>query len=374
MKLYEYIVRRAFFMLFVLLAVSIIVFYLGRGVLPPSSAIAPYITPQMTSNAKLSEVQAAGVATLNCPSWSAFIQKSPGCVVPLWQQYFSWLHNIFRGNWGFSLIPGIAPGTRTWQLFVSRFPYTAELAVFAGTLAVLVALPLGIVSGTHNNRLPDHLSRVLALVGYSLPEFWLGFLFQIVFVLYLKIDGIGILPTNGIIGLNCGLCISNPGNIVRYTGFPLVDSILSLNFLYFWDSFLALVLPAITLAAASLGLLARIVRSSMVEVLRQDYILQARSKGLLERTVVYRHALKNAILPGLTSAGLMFAFLLGGAVVVEYVFSWPGIGQAALQAALYLDINFLELYALVVALIIAISNLVVDILYAIIDPRILRSY
>jgi peptide/nickel transport system permease protein len=151
---------------------------------------------------------------------------------------------------------------------------------------------------------------------------------------------------------------------------PILDSLLSCNLRHFWDSLVPLILPTITLAYASLGLLTRVVRSSMMESLRQDYILLARSKGLSERTVIYRHALKNAILPAVTIASLIFGFLLGGAVVVEYVFSWPGVGQASLQASLSFDINFLELYVLVTAMIIVVANLCADVLYAYIDPRI----
>ena len=361
-------------MVFVLFAVSAIVFYLARGTLPPGAALAPYITPRMNDPTKLGEAQALGVATASCPSWSAFTVAQPGCVVPLYLQYFSWLKNIFQGNWGFSLIPGIGAGQTTWGLFVSRFPFTAELAIAGGILTIIVAIPLGIISATHNNKAPDHISRVVALTGYSMPVFWLGFLLQIIFVLYLRIQigpySLGVLPSNGVLGTQCGLCLYNPGHINTYTGMPIVDAILSLNFPYFWDAFLALILPTITLAYATIGALTRVVRSSMMESLRQDYILLARSKGIKERTVIYRHALKNAILPAITIAGLIFAFLLGGVVIVEDIFSWPGVGQAALQASLYFDINFLELYTLVTAAIIVSANLVVDVLYAVLDPRI----
>lgn len=233
---------------------------------------------------------------------------------------------------------------------------------------------MGIVSATHNNKVPDHASRIVALTGYSMPIFWLGFILQIVFVIYLRIQhgpySFGLLPSSGVLGTQCGICLSNPGTIKTISGVPILDSLLSGNPSYFWDSVVALILPTITLGYSTLGALTRVVRSSMMEALRQDYILLARSKGLAERTVIYRHALKNAILPAITIAGLIFAFLLGGVVVVEYVFAWPGVGQAALQASLYFDINFLELYTLVTAMIIVVANLSVDILYAFIDPRI----
>ena len=361
-------------MLFVLFAVSVIVFYLTRGVLPPASALAPYITPRMNDITKLAEARALGVATSSCPSWSDFTSRAPGCVVPLYLQYFSWLENVFSGNWGFSLIPGIGTGTTTWNLFATRFPLTAELAIAGGIVTIVVAIPLGIVSATHNNKAPDHASRIVALTGYSMPIFWLAFLLQIIFVIYVRIQSgqysLGLLPSNGIIGTTCGICIPHPGTISTFTGMPVLDALLSGNGAYFWDSFVALILPTITLAYGTMAAMTRVLRSSMLECLKQDYILLARSKGIAERTVVYRHALKNAMLPAITIAGLIFASLLGGVVVVEYVFSWPGVGQAALQASLYLDANFLELYTLVFALIIVVANLCVDILYAFLDPRI----
>jgi len=374
MKLYEYVIRRLILMVFVLLVVSAIVFYLTRGVLPPGSALAPYITPRMNDATKLAEAQSLGVATSSCASWSDFTIGVHGCVVPLYIQYFSWLRNVFAGNWGYSLIPGIGAGTTTLSLFSGRFPLTAELAIAGAILTIVVAIPMGIISATHNNKAPDHVSRIVALTGYSMPIFWLGFILQIVFVIYLRIQSgqysLGLLPSNGIIGTQCGICFSLPGTIHSFTGIPVVDSLLSGNLGYFWDSFVALILPTITLAYATLGALTRVVRSSMMEALRQDYILLAKSKGISERTVIYRHALKNAILPAITISGLIFAFLLGGVVVVEDIFSWPGVGQAALQASLYFDINFLELYTLVTALIIVVANLSVDVLYAFLDPRI----
>jgi peptide/nickel transport system permease protein len=370
MRLYEYVIRRLILMVFVLIAVSVIVFYLARGALTPASALAPYITPKMNDASKLGEAQSLGVATLSCPSWSAFTLQQPGCVVPLYLQYFSWLKNALLGNWGFSLIPSIGLGQTTWTLFASRFPYTAELAIAGGLLTIIVAIPLGIVSATHNNKAPDHASRIVALTGYSMPIFWLGFILQTAFVVYVKAHGVGLLPSSGVLGTLCAICFSNPGSIRVITGVPILDALLSLNFPYFWDALVALILPTVTLSFATLGALTRVVRSSMMDALRQDYILLARSKGLRERTVIYRHAFKNAMLPAITIAGVIFASLLGGVVVVEDVFAWPGVGQAALYASLYVDVNFLELYTLSTAAIIVVANLTVDILYVLIDPRI----
>ena len=168
-------------MVFVLFAVSVIVFYLGRGLLPPASALAPYITPRMNAVTKLAVAQSLGVATNSCPSWTSFTNSAPGCLVPLYEQYFGWLRGVLSGNWGLSQIPGIGTGLTTWALFSSRFPLTAELAISAGLFTVIVAIPMGIVSATHNNKAPDHVSRIVALTGYSMPIFWLGYILQISF-------------------------------------------------------------------------------------------------------------------------------------------------------------------------------------------------
>jgi ABC-type dipeptide/oligopeptide/nickel transport system permease component len=370
LRLYVYVIRRLLLMIFVLFALSLLIFYLTRGLLPPTSALAAYITPRMDDAAKLSVARGLGVATSSCPSYQAFTSFQSGCVVPVWGQYWAWLQNALTGNWGYSLLPGVAPLTTTWQAFFSRFPFTAELAVASAILTVALGVPLGVISATHNNKLPDHLSRVVSLGGYSIPQFWFGAVLQILFVLYVRVNGLGLLATSSAVSTSCGICFANPGNIATYSGAPVVDAILSLNGPYLWDSLLALVLPALTLAVTSVGAITRIVRSSMVDALRQDYITLARSKGLKERVVVYRHALRNAILPAVTIAGLLVSYLMGGVVVVEIVFSWPGVGNASLAAANVLDVNFLELYVLITAIIIVVTNLLVDVVYGVLDPRI----
>jgi len=358
-------------MVVVLFLLSLVIFYLTRGLLPPTTSLAPYITPKMNNEVKLELAQSLGVATSSCPSFTAFSNSQAGCIVPLWWQYLGWLHNVLTGNWGYSLLPGISGGSvTTWSVFFSRFPLTAELAIAGAGLTILIGIPLGIISATHNNKLPDHISRVVALGGYSVPQYWFGAMLQILLVLYIRIGGLGLFPANGAFATSCAICISNPGTATIYTGAPLFDGILSGNPAYTWDALVALALPALTLAITSIGALTRIVRSSMVDSLKQDYILLARSKGLRERVVVYRHALRNALLPAVTIAGLLAALLLGGAIVIEIVFTWPGVGSASLSAANALDINFLELYVLVTALIIVATNLIVDLLYAKLDPRI----
>jgi ABC-type dipeptide/oligopeptide/nickel transport system permease component len=370
LRLYVYIARRLLLMVFVLFGLSVLIFYLTRGLLPVSFALAPYITPRMDDSTRLITARAIGVATSTCPSYTAFVTGQEGCVVPLWGQYLTWLTNALTGNWGLTLLPGISGTDTTSHIFWSRFPFTAELAIAGAFLTILLGIPLGIISATHNNKLPDHISRIFSLGGYSVPQFWFGAMLQIIFVLYIRVNGSGLLPASGALATTCGICFGNPGLVSSYSGVPLLDSLLSLNLPYFWDGLVALILPAITLAITSIGALSRIVRSSMMDVLRQDYILLAKAKGLKERVVVYRHALRNALLPAVTVSGLLAAYLLGGVVVIEIVFSWPGVGNTAFVAAEVLDVNFLELYVLVTGAIIVFINLAVDVIYSKLDPRI----
>jgi ABC-type dipeptide/oligopeptide/nickel transport system permease component len=359
-------------MVFVLFGLSLLIFYLTRGLLPPNFALAPYVTPRMDDATRLSIARSLDVATQSCPSYTAFVDQAQGCVVPLWGQYLKWLANVLTGNWGLTLLPGISQTDTTLHVFFSRFPYTVELALAGAFLTIAIGIPLGIISATHNNKLPDHIARIFSIGGYSVPQFWFGATLQITFVLYVRVNGTGLLPAGLALPQTCGICLSIPNlsSVPHYTGLPVIDGIFSGNFAYFWDALVALILPALTLAITSIGAISRIVRSSMMESLRQDYVTLARSKGLKERVVVYRHALRNALLPALTVSGLLIAYLLGGVVVVEIVFSWPGVGNTALVAAQVLDINFLELYVLVTAVIIVMANLVVDILYVKLDPRI----
>lgn len=370
MKLYEYAIRRVALLGFVLLAVTVLIFYLLRGLLPPETALVQFITPRMNDLQKLQLAQSLGVATSSCPSYAAFSSGISGCIVPLWQQFFAWLHNVLVGNWGYTLLPGLSSTETTWEAFSSRFAYTAELAIGGTILTIVMAIPLGIISATHANKIPDHASRVVALAGYSVPQFWFGYVLQLVFVLYITINGAGIFPGSGVLPTACAICFSNPGVITSYTGLPVLDAAVSGNGAYLWDSLVGLALPVMTLAITTIGAMTRILRSSMVDALHQDYILLARSKGLSERVVIYRHALRNALLPAITIAGLILAFLLGGVVVVEVVFGLPGVGAASVAAAYSYDYNFLALYTLVTAVIIVVTNLAVDILYAKLDPRI----
>lgn len=341
MKLYQYVMRRLLLMVFVLFGVSLIVFYLGRGFPQAFDPMTQYITPKMP------------------PEIIAEIRKAHGFDRPLYEQYFFWLKDVFNGDWGNS---NWANGLPVTEVFFSRFPYTLELSIAAVILTVAIGLPLGIISALKNNKLPDHISRIIALTGYSTPSYWFGYILQLIFFYYFYLWGLPYLPSS--------LAVSGDYIVPKTTGLPILDGLLAGNLSFTWDAFIHLILPSFSLAFISLGYLARIVRASMLEVLRQDYITMARSKGLKERVVIYRHALKNALIPAVTLTGLFFAGLLGGALITEFVFQWPGVGRASLLAVNQGDSNFILLYSLVIATIIVLANLIVDVLYVFLDPRI----
>jgi peptide/nickel transport system permease protein len=330
-------------MVFVLFGVSAIVFYLARGFPSAFAPWAQYITYRM----KPSQIDA--------------IIKSHGFDRPLYIQYWYWLQDVFHGDWGYS---NWANGLPTYQVFASRFPFTVELTIAATIMTVVIGIPLGILSALKNNTWADHASRLIALTGYSTPSYWFAYILQLVFFFYFYTWGLPNLPSGGVISQNLA------GAVPAVTGLPILDGIIAGNLTYTADAFLHVILPAFNLCFISLGYLARIVRASMLEVLRQDYMIMARSKGLSERVVIYRHALRNALIPAMTLTGLFTAALLGGAIITETVFSWPGVGNVSLRAVFQGDSNFLLLYSLVTALIIVGANLVVDVMYVLLDPRI----
>jgi len=341
LKLWEYIVRRMFLLIFVLVGVTIITFFLSQVLLDP---LALYLTEKTPISAIPSIIVHYH---LNDP-W------------PI--RYGIYLWNLLQGDWGYSksLTEPVLAGLS------QRFPATMELAIAAILWTLVVGIPTGIISALRNNKLPDHVSRLVALTGVSTPVFWLGLLLQLVFFYYLGQLGLPHLPSNG--RVDSTLVLSYP--ITTVTGLLLVDTLITGNWVMFGDALAHLVLPSFALGFISMGVITRIMRSSMLEVLRQDYIILARSKGLSERVVIYRHALKNAMIPTVTVAGLAIAGLLGGAPLTETVFGWPGMGRLAVSAIGRNDAPLIMGFTLIAALILVVANLIVDILYAYLDPRI----
>jgi ABC-type dipeptide/oligopeptide/nickel transport system permease component len=273
------------------------------------------------------------------------------------QQYVLYIWNVLHGDFGTSF--------RTKQPvrddLVERLPATAELAVSAMAVAAIVGVGLGIIAAINRNRWPDHVARLFAVTGSAMPVFWMGLVILLIF--WTKL---GWFPGPGRLDPR-----AQPPP--KLTGLYTLDALLHGQTKTFWDAFRHLMLPGFVLGWAVLGLISRLVRASMLEVLNQDYVRTARAKGLLERYVFLRHALKNALIPTLTIVGLSMAFLLSGAVLTEQIFSWPGIGRYTVQAAQTLDYPAIQTVAIFAGALMVLSNLLTDLAYAIIDPRIRLS-
>jgi len=238
------------------------------------------------------------------------------------------------------------------------FPATVELTIYALALCLAVGLPLGVVSALARDRWPDHLVRIFSIAGVALPLFWLGLVLQV--ILYGRLH---LLPAEQ----RLDLFMSAPRHI---TGMYTFDSLLTGNWAALGNSLRHVVLPALTLAFAALATMTRVTRASVLEALDQDYIRTARAKGVRRRRVVYRHALRNALIPTTTLMGLQVGNLLGGAFLVEIVFSWPGIGFYSVQAIRAFDYAAIMGVTIIIAVAYTMVNLVVDVLYVVLDPRI----
>ncbi|MCB1384551.1 MAG: ABC transporter permease subunit [Nitratireductor sp.] len=272
---------------------------------------------------------------------------------PIWQQYFDYLGGILSGDFGHSLVTKKPVLTE----FFALFPATVELALCAIIFAIAVGIPAGIVAATRRGSFLDQTIMGTALVGYSMPIFWWGLLLIIVFSGWL-----GWTPVSGRISL---LYFFEP-----VTGFMLIDSLLSGQKGAFISAASHLILPSIVLATIPLAVIARQTRSAMLEVLGEDYVRTAKAKGLSPRRVVGVHALRNAMIPVITVIGLMVGTLLAGAILTETIFSWPGIGKWMVDSITRRDYPVVQSGLLLIAAVVMIVNLLVDMTYGLINPRI----
>jgi len=281
------------------------------------------------------------------------LRQRYGLDKPLYEQYVIYMKNLFHGDLGYSW----RHHRSVAKELVDRLPATFELGTFALILSIIIGIPIGIYVSTRRNKASDHFVRALSLVGVSAPAFWIGLIFLLMFYEYLGLVGPGRIDVNAV----------PPTHI---TGFYLIDSLITGNFPIFIDSFKHIILPALVLAFPIIALLCRMTRACMLEVLTQDYIVAARSRGLTERIIIYKHALKNALIPVTTIIGLAYGGLLGGSVIVETIFNWPGMGWFALDSLISLDTPCIMGFTLIAGVIYSIINLFVDILYSFINPRI----
>ncbi|HEY9753144.1 MAG TPA: ABC transporter permease [Coleofasciculaceae cyanobacterium] len=289
------------------------------------------------------------------PEQVAALREQLGLNQPLPLQYLAFLNNLLHLNLGISIISGI-PVVEEVKV---RFPATFELALAAMGVALAVGVPAGIVAAVKKNNWLDNLTMTGSLLGVSLPVYWLGLL-----LIYLFAVNLQWLPPSGRISTDAGF------NFTPITGFYGLDALLQGNLPLFGDVISHLVLPAVALGTIPMAIVARITRAAMLESLSQDYIQTARAKGVPQFGVVCRHALKNALLPITTVAGLQFGTLLGGAILTETIFAWPGVGSWIYEGILARDYPVVQGGVLGVAIAFVLVNLLVDLSYSLIDPRI----
>jgi peptide/nickel transport system permease protein len=329
----RYLVRRILQMIPVMLGVSIFVF-VGMQIIPGDVAtllLGDKATPEALARLR---------ADLRLDD-------------PIYVRYLRWLQKAVTGDFGISL----RTRQRALQEVKWALPMTAELSIISLLISVLVGVPVGVMAAIRQYSLFDTASMLFVLFGVSMPIFWTGL------VLLMLFGGtLGWLPIGGI--LDDGITLRT------ITGIHLIDALLEGNMAAFTSAARHLVLPAIALGSIPMATVARMTRSTMLEVLRQDYVRTARAKGLAERVVLVRHALRNTLIPVVTIIGLEFGLLLSGAVLTETVFALPGLGRLAITSLLARDYSVVQAVVLVTALIIVVVNLVVDLLYAYLDPRI----
>lgn len=307
--MYRFVIRRLIMLIPVLLGVSFIVFSILS------------LTPGDPVEIRLGD-------NYSPESYKA-MKHEMGLDKPYLARYLSYIFHALKGNFGKSF----STNNPVTEEIMARLPYTLLLSFFAMFFAIIVGIPLGVISATKQYSFWDSASMIAALIGVSMPNFWLGLMLILIFAAKL-----GLFPSAG------------------------------------FKDFKSLVLPAVTLSANSLAIITRMTRSSMLETIRMEYICTARAKGLKESTVIIKHALRNALMPIVTTIGLQFGFSIGGAVLVETVFSWPGLGRLLVQAIKYKDTPLVTAIVLILATMFTIINLIVDIIYAFLDPRIRAQY
>ncbi|MCC6015684.1 MAG: ABC transporter permease [Desulfurococcaceae archaeon] len=328
----QYIFYRLIQAVFSIFGVIVVVFLLSR-VLPGNPAIAilgPKATPENIEK----------------------VTREWGLDKSYFEQFLIYISRILQGDLGDSYVMGYSVG----RLIAERLPASIELVVFAFVLSLIIGIPLGILSARKHDTKTDLILSTLAVMGFSFPSLLLGILLLIFF------------------GINLGLPVSgriDPRYSINvYTGFILLDTLLNGNINAFLDAFSRIIPPALTLAIPLAGLLLRLTRNSVLEVMMQDFVRTAKMKKLPENIVMYKHILRNALLPIITIAGLYFAVLVTGDIVVETIFAWPGLGRLIWEAVSLRDYMVIQGSVLVVSIIYIVVNTVVDILYMYIDPRI----
>jgi dipeptide transport system permease protein len=286
--------------------------------------------------------------------------REHGLDQPVWVQYFEWIGAVVRGNLGWSEVGGETVTTA----ILARIPATAEIVLFSAPLIIYIGIYLGVLSATNRDKPVDHFTRGLSILGTSLPSFWVGIVLLAIFYRWLG----WFAP--GRFGNDAFNYVTSSPDWHWYTRLLTIDSLLNGQLWIFVDAIQHLVLPVLTLTIIQIAVISRVMRSTMLETLNKTYIMAARTKGLKNTEIINKHARKNALIPVITLSGLLIAGMMGGLTITETVFSYPGLGNFAARAAIGLDVPTVVGYALFLGIIFVFANLLVDILYAVIDPRI----
>jgi peptide/nickel transport system permease protein len=336
-KMTHFILKRLGLISIVLVIVSVITFsltYITRGD-PAVLWAGPRPTPEQIAQAR----------------------KELGLDKPFYLRYFLYVSNLLRGDLGTSI--------RTRQSVTDDiktfFPATFELATVSMIVSLIFGIPLGILSAVRRETLIDHVTRTFSITGVSIPLFWLGMMLQLVF--YAKIK---ILPIQG--RISSEILAHNP--FTERTGLYFIDTLLAGNFAAFKSTVAHIILPAVAMSWAILAIITRISRSSLIEVMQEGYIRTSKAFGVKENLIKYKYGLKNAMIPTVTMVGMTYGWILGGTVLIESIFDWPGMGRYIWISLMYNDYPAILGCTLTYALIFLIINLIVDLVYAIIDPRI----
>lgn len=336
MSMLKYIFRRLLVMIPVLFGVLLITFVLSR--MMPGDPVLANLPPVFTQ----AQYDAA--------------MRRLGFDLPEWQQFFIYIGNLFTGNWGYSI--SINKGQEVWELIWQRLPRTIDIALFSMIIASFVGIKTGVISAKHRNKAKDTLLRGAALIGVSIPIFWLGLILQLTLSYRL-----GLFPAIGYKTLTYG----EPQFL---TGFRIIDSLVSGEWYIIPDYLYHLALPVLCLSFITLASITRQTRSSMLEVLQQDYVRTARAKGCREKDVINKHAKKNALIPTVTVIGLSVGALMGGAVLTETTFNLHGVGELLLRAIVDRDYYVINAIVFMITIVFVVVNLFTDLLYARLDPRI----
>lgn len=289
------------------------------------------------------------------------IIKQFGLDDPFYLQYFRWMKEVFKGNMGWSLVAS----RPVWEAFWTYFPITLEMNLFAAPIVLFFGIWLGTMAGIHRDQWIDHITRILAIIGWSLPTFLFALVLLMIFYGYFQIFSPGVLSDQ----LKMFI-IDNPDTFTRYTGMYTIDGILNGRLEITLDALAHLVLPVMTYVIVVVALNMRVMRSGMIEELSKDYVITARAKGADKHTIHIKHARRNALLPVITVAAQLIAMSMEGSIAVEVVYNRHGLGWWLAESALQLDMPVLMCICLFMGIVFVITNLTLDILYAYIDPRI----